>query len=151
MQSTFAVRIGCGKGAAGSGAHYGGGCGDELTVARVTAGEWHNIETENLDSYLKKLGVAWAKRKVACSFKPKAMWSLSQDSILQAVMPNPLGVRTEKFPLHEYIDTIEGDTFRVSNRWEARGLSAPMATALLLNAQWKIDVAPPCACRLPYT
>ena len=51
------------------------------------AGEWHNVETLNLDNYLKQLGVAWAKRKVACSFKPKATWSLNSDGILQARPP----------------------------------------------------------------
>eukprot|EP00966_Prymnesium_polylepis_P105744 2449130-Prymnesium_polylepis.2 len=82
------------------------------------AGEWKNVQSDNVGNYLKHLGVGWAKRcaaphlcsckrcpchpptcqcrggKVAEQFKPEVSWSVV-DGVLQLMMPTPLGTRLE--------------------------------------------------------
>ena len=45
------------------------------------------------------LGVNWAKRKIAASFKPETSWAVV-DGALQSLMPSPLGDRLERFPMN---------------------------------------------------
>ena len=81
------------------------------------------MSNDNLEPYLKHIGVGWAKRKVALTFRPQGVWS-RQDGVLQVTTPTPLGVRLETFPLDgaEQADEIEGKTWRKSHRWEGSKL-----------------------------
>jgi hypothetical protein len=67
-----------------------------LSTARTrpVAGEWSNVQTKDIEPYLKHLGVGWAKRKLAASFKPEVSWAVV-DGSLQMMMPTPLGDRLE--------------------------------------------------------
>ena len=86
-------------------------------------GSWSNVSNDNLEPYLKHIGVGWAKRKVALTFRPQGVWS-RQDGVLQVTTPTPLGVRLEMFPLDgaEQADEIEGKTWRKSHLWEGSKL-----------------------------
>ena len=61
--------------AAADGGDDDDGDGDGGVAARDEfCGGWCNIRTDNLEAYLKNLGVSWAKRKIATSFKPQSSW-----------------------------------------------------------------------------
>jgi len=85
----------------------GPGCkGIPTEFLMALAGEWKNVQSDNVGNYLKHLGVGWAKRKVAEQFKPEVSWSVV-DGVLQLMMPTPLGTRLERFPMHHKV--IEAD------------------------------------------
>lgn len=88
-------------------------------LARQFCGEWVNTETEDLDEYLQSLGVGWAKRKVATSFKPEASWAIV-DGVLQVLTPTPIGDRLEAFRLGEKEADVDpdGNRFWKSSQWE---------------------------------
>uniref|UniRef100_A0A7S3EUA4 Cytosolic fatty-acid binding proteins domain-containing protein n=1 Tax=Haptolina ericina TaxID=156174 RepID=A0A7S3EUA4_9EUKA len=75
-------------------------------------GTWKNTTTQGIEGYLKHLGVAWAKRKIAASFKPETSWAVV-DGTLQSLMPSPLGDRLERFPTNvEAFDSdLDGNEF----------------------------------------
>ena len=71
------------------------------TVAKPSAaflGLWRNDQTEGLDEFLRTLGVGWARRKIAASFRPTTSWTWTGDA-LQAATRTPLGERRETFAL----------------------------------------------------
>lgn len=81
-------------------------------------GHWTNVRNDNLEAYLKHIGVSWAKRKIANSFKPQSSWAIV-DGVLQVLTPTPLGDRLETFPLNvEQADEIDGQAWVKSHRWE---------------------------------
>lgn len=94
---------------------------DEQTVHYMSAfvGEWKNVKTVNLDPYLKHMGVAWAKRKLAVAFKPAVSFSIVQ-GVLQSLMPSPIGERLERFPLDEEVPKPDpdGKVFLERSWWE---------------------------------
>jgi len=88
----------------------------ELCV--LFCGHWTNVRNDNLEAYLKHIGVGWAKRKIANSFKPQSSWAIV-DGVLQVLTPTPLGDRLETFPLNvEQSDEIDGQAWVKSHRWE---------------------------------
>ena len=82
-------------------------------------GDWRNLESEGVGSYLKALGVSWAKRKIAEQFKPEVSWAVV-DGVLQLIMPTPLGTRLERFPTDEAVVEADPDGNEFSKRtaWE---------------------------------
>lgn len=94
---------------------------DEQTVHYMSAfvGEWKNVKTVNLDPYLKHMGIAWAKRKLAVAFKPTVSFSIVQ-GVLQSLMPSPIGERLERFPLDEEVPKPDpdGKVFLERSWWE---------------------------------
>ena len=72
-------------------------------IAKTSAafvGEWSNTSTNNLEPYLKSIGVSWAKRKIAVAFKPVLTFDFDQSGVLQVRMPSPIGERVEIFPMN---------------------------------------------------
>lgn len=83
-------------------------------------GGWQNTEIEGLEDYLKHLGVGWAKRKVALSFKPEASWAVV-DGVLQVVTPTPIGDRLETFRLGQSEVDVDPDGNKFWKRSEWQG------------------------------
>ncbi|KAL1510299.1 hypothetical protein AB1Y20_006619 [Prymnesium parvum] len=98
-------------------------------------GDWKNSVTLNIDAYLKHLGVAWAKRKIAASFKPETSWRVVNGA-LQSLMPSPLGDRLERFPTDaSLIDSdLDGNEFLKTTAWEGGVL---LTTAVKRNGPTK--------------
>ena len=70
-----------GSGSAKSGSSLGadGSAEDEEEAedpAEAFVGLWQNVRTDNLEEYLKHIGIGWAKRKLAVGFKPVGSWGL---------------------------------------------------------------------------
>ena len=53
--------------------------------AEAFVGLWQNVRTDNLEEYLKHIGIGWAKRKLAVGFKPVGSWGIV-DGVLQLVV-----------------------------------------------------------------
>ena len=98
--------------------------GTTLQYMSEMVGTWKNIQTNNLEAYLKHMGVGWAKRKIALAFKPEPSFALV-DGVLQVLMPSPIGERLERFPLDaEEQDTDPyGKTFYKRTWWEGSVLT----------------------------
>ena len=89
-------------------------------LALQFCGGWQNTQIDGLEDYLKHLGVGWAKRKVALSFKPEASWAVV-DGVLQVVTPTPIGDRLETFRLGESEVDVDPDGNRFWKRSEWKG------------------------------
>ena len=89
----------------------------ELCV--LFCGHWTNVRNDNLEAYLKHIGVGWAKRKIANLFMPQSSWAIV-DGVLQVLTPTPLGDRLETFPLNveQSVVEVDGQTWVKSHRWE---------------------------------
>jgi hypothetical protein len=86
-------------------------------IMDLFCGGWSNVKNDNLEAYLKHIGISWAKRKIALSFKPQSSYAVV-DGVLQVMTPTPLGDRLETFPLNEeQTDEIEGKKFTKTHRW----------------------------------
>lgn len=87
-------------------------------------GEWRNVHSSNLEAFLKKVGVSWAKRKVALAFKPEVAFSMGATGMLHLKMPSPIGDRHESFPLDRKVDDVDplGRTFHRTARWDGATL-----------------------------
>ena len=114
-----------GSGSAKSGSSLGadGSADDEEEAedpAEAFVGLWQNVRTDNLEEYLKHIGIGWAKRKLAVGFKPVGSWGIV-DGVLQVMVPTPLGDRLETFPLAVTLPTTDPDSgraFEMTTVWE---------------------------------
>ena len=91
--------------------------------AHSFVGSWRNTSTTGLEPYLKRLGVGWAKRKLALAFRPEPSFAVV-DGVLQFLMSSPIGERLERMPIGEEIIDVDptGKEFIKVSRWEGSKL-----------------------------
>lgn len=89
------------------------------------AGQWEQQHVEGLEPYLKRLGVGWAQRQAALTFKPKQSWTL-EGGVLKMSMATPVRKHIETFPLNAETEEqdLSGKSFLKFSKWEAGALVA---------------------------